>query len=143
MTGAAARSCRATAAATASRAAAALSAFTRSQTEALAFGRTAEECRAMGVPEALVPHKTFKGNHPTNTLLADKLTPEIFGALIALYEHKIFTQGVIWGINSFDQWGVELGKTLAVRILPELSSDSALAHDASTNALIERYRKSR
>ena len=80
---------------------------------------------------------------PTNTLLAKELTPETLGALIALYEHKIFTQGVIWGINSFDQWGVELGKTLAGRILPELSSDSALGHDSSTNALIERYRKSR
>ena len=113
------------------------------QTEALAFGRTADECRAMGVPEALVPHKTFKGNHPTNTLLADKLTPDTFGALIALYEHKVFVQGVIWGINSFDQWGVELGKTLAGKILPELSSDSELKHDASTNALIERYRKAR
>jgi glucose-6-phosphate isomerase len=113
------------------------------QTKALAFGRTADECRAMGVPEELVPHKTFEGNRPTNTLLADKLTPDTFGALVALYEHKIFTQGVIWGINSFDQWGVELGKTLAGKILPDLSSDSELLYDASTNALIARYRASR
>ena len=85
------------------------------QTEALAFGKTAEQCRAEGVPERLVPHKTFEGNHPTNTLLADQLTPETFGALIALYEHKVFTQGIIWNIFSFDQWGVELGKVLASR----------------------------
>jgi glucose-6-phosphate isomerase len=115
------------------------------QTEALAFGKTADECRAEGVPEALVPHKTFAGNHPTNTLLADKLTPETFGALIALYEHKVFVQGIVWDINSFDQWGVELGKVLASKILGELASAAApeLAHDLSTNALIQRYRKAR
>ncbi len=113
------------------------------QTEALAFGKTAAECRAEGVPENLVPHKTFKGNHPTNTLLADQLTPETFGALIALYEHKVFTQGIIWNIFSFDQWGVQLGKVLAGRILKELGSKSKLAHDSSTNALIERYRASK
>jgi glucose-6-phosphate isomerase len=115
------------------------------QTEALALGKTAEACRAEGVPEALIPHKTFEGNKPTNSLLADKLTPETFGALIALYEHKVFTQGIIWNIFSFDQWGVELGKALAGRILPELtaSDDAALAHDGSTNALIRRYRAAR
>jgi len=113
------------------------------QTEALAFGKTAEQCRAEGVPEKLVPHKTFEGNHPTNTLLADELTPETFGALIALYEHKVFTQGIIWNIFSFDQWGVELGKVLASKVLPELKSESApaLHHDSSTNALIQRYRE--
>ena len=111
------------------------------QTEALAFGKTAEECRADGVPDALVPHKTFEGNHPTNTLLADELTPETFGALVALYEHKVFTQGIIWNIFSFDQWGVELGKKLADRVLAELTGkDLPLSHDASTNALIKRYR---
>jgi glucose-6-phosphate isomerase len=112
------------------------------QTEALAFGKTAEQCRVEGVPEKLVPHKTFEGNHPTNTLLADELTPETFGALIALYEHKVFTQGIIWNIFSFDQWGVELGKVLASKVLPELKSETkpALRHDVSTNALIQRYR---
>ena len=111
------------------------------QTAALAFGKTADECRAEGVPEKLVPHKTFPGNRPTNTLLAEKLTPETFGQLVALYEHKIFTQGVIWNIFSFDQWGVQLGKVLANRILPELKSkDSPLAHDSSTNELIRRFR---
>jgi len=113
------------------------------QTEALAFGKTSEQCRAEGVAEKLVPHKTFEGNHPTNTLLADELTPETFGALIALYEHKVFTQGIIWNIFSFDQWGVELGKVLASKVLGELTLESKplLRHDASTNALIERYRK--
>ena len=113
------------------------------QTEALAFGKTAEQCRAEGVPEKLVPHKTFEGNHPTNTLLAEALTPETFGALIALYEHKVFTQGIIWNIFSFDQWGVELGKVLASKVLIELKSDEkpVLRHDASTNALIQRYRE--
>ena len=113
------------------------------QTEALAFGKSADECRAEGVPENLVAHKTFEGNKPTNTLLADELTPETFGALIALYEHKVFTQGVIWNIFSFDQWGVQLGKVLASKVLAELgsSSEPALRHDASTNALIKRYRK--
>jgi glucose-6-phosphate isomerase len=112
------------------------------QTEALAFGKTAEECRAEGVPEKLVPHKTFPGNRPTNTLLADQLTPETFGQLVALYEHKIFVQGVIWNIFSFDQWGVQLGKVLANRILPELQDKSApLQHDSSTNELIRRFRE--
>lgn len=112
------------------------------QTEALAFGKTAEQCRAEGVPERLVPHKTFEGNHPTNTLLADQLTPETFGALIALYEHKVFTQGIIWNIFSFDQWGVELGKVLASKVLVELTLEEqpVLRHDTSTNALIARYR---
>ena len=111
------------------------------QTEALAFGKTADECRAEGVPEKLVPHKTFPGNRPTNTLLAEQLTPETFGQLVALYEHKIFTQGVIWNIFSFDQWGVQLGKVLANRILPELKNPEApLTHDSSTNELIRRFR---
>ena len=112
------------------------------QTEALAFGKTADECRAEGVPESLVPHKTFPGNKPTNTLLAQQLTPETFGQLVALYEHKIFVQGIIWNIHSFDQWGVQLGKVLAGKILPELTAPEtpALAHDASTNALIRRFR---
>jgi glucose-6-phosphate isomerase len=112
------------------------------QTEALAFGKTAEQCRAEGTPESLVPHKTFAGNHPTNTLLADKLTPENLGALIALYEHKVFVQGVIWNIFSFDQWGVELGKVLAKKVLRELTSErrTVLQHDSSTNALIALYR---
>lgn len=113
------------------------------QTEALAFGKTADECRAEGVPEKLVPHKTFEGNRPTNTLLANELTPETFGALIALYEHKVFTQGIIWNIFSFDQWGVQLGKVLAGKILKEFNSDAPLTHDSSTNALIERYRASK
>lgn len=115
------------------------------QTSALAFGKTADEVRAEGVPENLVPFKVFEGNHPTNTIMARKLTPGVLGQLIALYEHKIFTQGVIWNINSFDQWGVELGKVLAQRILPDLagSSSGELKHDASTNSLIRRYRKLR
>lgn len=114
------------------------------QTEALAFGKSADQCRAEGVPEDLVPFKTFDGNHPTNTLLADELTPRTLGALIALYEHKVFVQGIIWNIFSFDQWGVELGKVLAGRILKELSDPEApLAHDSSTNALIARYRAAR
>ncbi|GIW03466.1 MAG: glucose-6-phosphate isomerase [Thermomicrobiales bacterium] len=115
------------------------------QTEALAFGKTAEEVRAEGVPEALVPHRTFPGNRPSNTLLADQLTPRTLGALVALYEHKVFVQGTVWGINSFDQWGVELGKALAQRIIPELTAeaDSPLSHDSSTNALIRRYRARR
>ena len=113
------------------------------QTEALAFGKTAEQCRAEGVPESLVAHKTFEGNRPTNTILARKLTPQVLGQLIALYEHKIFVQGVIWDIYSFDQWGVELGKALANRILPELDPavEPELKHDVSTNALITRFRK--
>jgi glucose-6-phosphate isomerase len=110
------------------------------QVEALAFGKTADEVRADGVPEALVPHKTFAGNHPTNLIFAQELTPAVLGQLVALYEHRTFVQGVIWGINSFDQWGVELGKVLATRIVPELSGDSEPAHDSSTNALIRLYR---
>ena len=112
------------------------------QTEALAFGKTAAEVEAEGAPPALVPHRTFPGNRPTNTLLIEQLTPEMFGRLIALYEHKVFVQGTIWRINSFDQWGVELGKVLAKRITPELTSgtDPDLRHDSSTNALIRRYR---
>jgi len=115
------------------------------QTEALAFGRTAEEVRAEGVPEAQVPHRTFPGNRPTNTILAQRLDPRTLGALVALYEHKVFTQGTIWGINSFDQWGVELGKKLAQRIAPELTASPAppLAHDSSTNSLLRRYRAAR
>ena len=112
------------------------------QTEALAFGKTAEQCRAEGDSEELVPFKTFDGNRPTNTLLADQLTPESLGALVALYEHKVFVQGVIWNIYSFDQWGVQLGKVLAKNVLKDLTSDNpGLAHDSSTNALIMRYRK--
>ncbi len=113
------------------------------QSEALAMGKTADEVRAEGTPDWLVPHRTFEGNRPSNTILADKLTPEVLGALVALYEHSVFTQGVIWNIDSFDQWGVELGKVLATRINSELQAadDSRLAHDSSTNALIRRYRK--
>jgi glucose-6-phosphate isomerase len=113
------------------------------QTEALAFGKTGKEVEAEGVKPALVPHRTFEGNHPTNTILATKLTPEMLGKLIALYEHKVFVQGTIWNINSFDQWGVELGKVLANRIATELEGQatSALKHDSSTNTLITRYRK--
>jgi glucose-6-phosphate isomerase len=113
------------------------------QTEALAFGKTPEEVRAEGIPERLIPHRTFEGNRPSNTLLLEELTPENLGKLVALYEHSVFTQGAIWDINSFDQWGVELGKALAQRILPELESRETprLAHDGSTNALIRRYRE--
>jgi len=113
------------------------------QTEALAFGKTAHEVRAEGTPDRLVEHRTFEGNHPTNTILAERLTPDTLGRLVALYEHSVFTQGVIWGIDSFDQWGVELGKVLANRIVPELESTSEplLDHDSSTNALIRRYRR--
>ena len=113
------------------------------QTQALAFGNTAEEVRAEGTPERLVPHRTFEGNRPTNTILAERLTPETLGALVALYEHSVFTQGAIWQVDSFDQWGVELGKVLASRIVPELTdvADPVLAHDSSTNALITRYRR--
>jgi glucose-6-phosphate isomerase len=113
------------------------------QTQALAFGKTAEEVRAEGTPERLVPHRTFEGNRPTNTLLADRVTPEILGALVALYEHSVFTEGTIWQIDSFDQWGVELGKVLASRIVPELTdvAEPVLAHDSSTNSLIARYRR--
>jgi glucose-6-phosphate isomerase len=112
------------------------------QSEALAFGKTADEVRAEGVAEWLVPHRTFEGNRPSNTLLLERLTPAALGKLVALYEHVVFTQGAIWDIDSFDQWGVELGKVLAQRIVPELESAEApkLAHDSSTNALIRRYR---
>jgi glucose-6-phosphate isomerase len=115
------------------------------QTEALASGKTPEEVRAEGTPEWLVPHRVFEGNRPSNTILAQRLTPETLGKLVALYEHSVFTQGTIWSIDSFDQWGVELGKVLAQRIIPELESQSSpkLAHDSSTNALIRRYRRSR
>jgi glucose-6-phosphate isomerase len=115
------------------------------QAEALAFGKTAEEVRAEGVDEELVPHKTFEGNRPTNVIMARRLTPETLGNLVALYEHSVFTQGAVWGVNSFDQWGVELGKALAVRIIPELQSadEPELTHDSSTNALIRRYRAHR
>ncbi len=111
------------------------------QTEALAFGKTRGEVEAEGVPAFQVPHRTFRGNHPTNTILTDKLTPYVLGQLVAMYEHKVFTQGMIWNINSFDQWGVELGKVLANRIVPQLDDPNAdLDHDSSTNALIRRYR---
>jgi glucose-6-phosphate isomerase len=115
------------------------------QTEALAFGKTPEEARAEGMAEALVPHRSFPGNRPTNTILAPELSPRVLGELVAAYEHKVFTQGVIWGINSFDQWGVELGKSLALRIVPELTSEAepSLGHDSSTNSLIRRYRAAR
>jgi glucose-6-phosphate isomerase len=112
------------------------------QAEALAFGKTAEQVAAEGVPEWLVPHRTFPGNRPSNVIMAERLTPETLGALVALYEHSVFTQGAVWQINSFDQWGVELGKALAQRIVPELESaeEPELTHDPSTNALIRRYR---
>jgi glucose-6-phosphate isomerase len=115
------------------------------QTEALAFGKTAAEVAAEGTPAALVPHRVFEGNRPSNTLLAERLTPHSLGALVALYEHSVFTQGVIWNIDSFDQWGVELGKLLAQRTMSEFDSaaGSVLAHDSSTNALIRRYRRLR
>ena len=115
------------------------------QAEALAFGKTPEQVKAEGTPDWLVPHRVFEGNRPSNTILADRLTPEILGALVALYEHSVFTQGVIWDINSFDQWGVELGKALAQRIIPELESktEPKLKHDSSTNNLIRLYRKMR
>ncbi|HJV08793.1 MAG TPA: glucose-6-phosphate isomerase [Acidimicrobiales bacterium] len=113
------------------------------QTEALAFGKTPEEVQAEGVPEDQVPHRTFPGNRQTNTILVSKLTPSTLGQLVALYEHKVLTQGTIWDVNSFDQWGVELGKALAGRIAGELSSDGDLDHDSSTNALIRRYRAAR
>ena len=115
------------------------------QAEALAFGKTATEVAAEGTPEWLVPHRTFAGNRPTNVIMAERLTPEALGALVALYEHSVFTQGVVWSINSFDQWGVELGKQLAQRIVPELEAtdEPELTHDSSTNALIRRYRRLR
>jgi glucose-6-phosphate isomerase len=115
------------------------------QTEALAFGKTADQVRAEGTPDWLVPHRVFEGNRPTNTLLLDRLTPATLGKLVALYEHDVFTQGTVWGVDSFDQWGVELGKVLAQRIIPELEAkdEARLGHDSSTNALIRRYRQMR
>jgi len=115
------------------------------QTEALAFGKTREQVKAEGTPDSLVPHREFRGNRPSNTIFAERLTPETLGKLVALYEHSVFTQGVIWGIDSFDQWGVELGKVLAQRIIPELANptEPTLGHDSSTNNLIRRYRKLR
>ncbi len=113
------------------------------QTEALAFGKTKEALEAEGTPAELVPHKTFEGNRPTNSIMAEKLMPEVLGQLVALYEHKIFVQGMIWDIFSFDQWGVQLGKILASAILPELESDSTLNHDSSTNQLIAYFRANR
>ncbi|MGD9736892.1 MAG: glucose-6-phosphate isomerase [Solirubrobacterales bacterium] len=115
------------------------------QPEALAFGRTAEEVREEGTPEEVVPHKVMEGNRPSNVILAERLTPETLGTLVALYEHSVFTQGAVWGINSFDQWGVELGKKLAQAIIPELEAgeEPKLRHDSSTNALIRRYRNAR
>jgi glucose-6-phosphate isomerase len=112
------------------------------QAEALAFGKTPEEVKAEGTPDWLVPHRVFEGNRPSNTLLAEQLTPATLGKLVALYEHAVFTQGTIWDIDSFDQWGVELGKVLAQRIIPELEStaEPQLGHDSSTNNLIRRYR---
>ena len=112
------------------------------QAEALGFGKTEDEVRAEGTAENVVPHRVMEGNRPTNVILAEVLTPHVLGALIALYEHSVFTQGVVWGIDSFDQWGVELGKVLAARIIPELESDDepSLNHDSSTNALIRKYR---
>jgi glucose-6-phosphate isomerase len=113
------------------------------QSEALALGKTAEQVKAEGTPDWLVPHRVFEGNRPCNTILADRLTPEVLGKLVALYEHRVFTQGTIWQINPFDQWGVELGKVLAQRIIPELESktEPTLSHDSSTNNLIHQYRK--
>jgi glucose-6-phosphate isomerase len=111
------------------------------QGEALAFGKTAEEVRAEGSPEWLVPHRVFEGNRPSNTLLLQRLTPRALGSLVALYEHIVFTQGIVWNIDSFDQWGVELGKVLAQRIIPELGDQRDLQHDSSTNALIRHYRE--
>jgi glucose-6-phosphate isomerase len=115
------------------------------QGEALAFGKTAEQVREEGTPEAVVPHRVMEGNRPSNTILAERLTPETLGTLVALYEHSVFTQGAVWGIDSFDQWGVELGKVLAVKIIPELEAgrEPKLRHDSSTNALIRRYRNAR
>ena len=115
------------------------------QAEALAFGKTAQEVAAEGTPEWLVPHRVFEGNRPSNTILAERLTPETLGKLVALYEHSVFTQGVIWNIDSFDQWGVELGKVLAQRIIPELESpdEPKLSHDSSTNNVIRYYRKAK
>jgi glucose-6-phosphate isomerase len=115
------------------------------QGEALAFGKTAEQVKAEGTPDWLVPHRVFDGNRPSNTLLLERLTPFALGSLVALYEHSVFVQGTIWSVNSFDQWGVELGKVLAKTVASELSSDAEpdLQHDSSTNELIRRYRAAR
>jgi glucose-6-phosphate isomerase len=113
------------------------------QGEALAFGKTPEQVRAEGSPDWLVPHRVFEGNRPSNTIMLEVLTPAALGKLVALYEHSTFVQSVIWNIDAFDQWGVELGKVLAQKIIPELdtAAEPPLAHDSSTNALIRRYRK--
>ena len=115
------------------------------QTEALAFGKTPQQVKSEGTPEWLIPHRVFEGNRPSNTIFAERLTPEILGKLVALYEHCTFTQGAIWNIDSFDQWGVELGKVLAQRIIPELESkeEPKLAHDSSTNNVIKFCRKTK
>ena len=116
------------------------------QSKVLAFGRTAEEVAADGTPPALVPHKVMPGNHPSSTILAPRLTPSVLGQLVALYEHTVFTEGVIWGIDSFDQWGVELGKVMAVQLAPLLAADQSpdlVDQDTSTAALISRYRQLR
>jgi len=122
-----------------------LTANVLAQAEALAFGKTLKEVLAEGTPESLAPHRVFEGNRPSNMLLADSLTPAVLGSLVALYEHAVFVQGTIWNINPFDQWGVELGKVLASRIVPELESAEkpTLAHDCSTNSLIRRFREAR
>jgi glucose-6-phosphate isomerase len=122
-----------------------LTANVAAQAEALAFGKTADEVRAEGTPEELVPHRTFEGNRPSNLIVAERLDPPTLGRLVALYEHSVFTQGAVWGINSFDQWGVELGKALAKAIIPELQAgdEPDLGHDSSTNAFIRRYREAR
>jgi glucose-6-phosphate isomerase len=113
------------------------------QSEALAFGKTRDQVKAEGTPDWLAPHRVFEGNRPSNTIILERLTPGALGKLIALYGHSVFTQGTIWGIDSFDQWGVELGKVLAQRIIPELESkaEPKLGHDSSTNTLIDYYRK--
>jgi glucose-6-phosphate isomerase len=115
------------------------------QGEALAFGKTADQVRAEGAPEEIIPHRVMEGNRPSSTILAERLDPHTLGALVALYEHSVFTQGAIWDIDSFDQWGVELGKALAKRIVPELQmpAEPELDHDSSTSALIRRYRAAR
>jgi glucose-6-phosphate isomerase len=115
------------------------------QAEALAFGKTPDQVRAEGTAEWLVPHRVFEGNRPSNVILAEELTPEVLGKLVALYEHSVFVQGTIWRVNSFDQWGVELGKALAQKIIPELEGEAepSLKHDSSTNNLIRRYRKTK
>jgi glucose-6-phosphate isomerase len=115
------------------------------QAEALAFGKTPEQVKAEGTPDWLVPHRVFEGNRPSSMIMTDQLNPETLGKLVALYEHSVFTQGCVWGIDSFDQWGVELGKVLATKIIPELESAATpeLHHDSSTNILIRRYRERR